>query len=125
MAILSNAVESKKSHSSYGENAPKRNDNLRICKVCVCSNLLWNSSSRIASLSCILVLFVQPTLCAIGLLFNAACVGLFIGLNTHQYYRKTSLAFYLLALSLCNLAQLFLSFFVIVMPALEQVNTSD
>ncbi len=73
--------------------------------------------------SCALVLYVQPMLCFVGILFNGICVTIFVQVQRHHndYYRKTSLVNYLLAFTLCNMAQLFLSFPVIIFPALVQV----
>uniref|UniRef100_A0A183CI60 G_PROTEIN_RECEP_F1_2 domain-containing protein n=1 Tax=Globodera pallida TaxID=36090 RepID=A0A183CI60_GLOPA len=72
-------------------------------------------------ISCILLLYVQPLLCIVGILFNSACLGIFVMVwNNRQYYRKTALILYLGAVSVCSIAQLLLSFPVIVMPAVEQ-----
>ncbi|KJH41036.1 7 transmembrane receptor [Dictyocaulus viviparus] len=40
--------------------------------------------------------------------------------SSHGYFRKTSLLFYFISLSICNALQLLLSIFVIVLPAMEQ-----
>uniref|UniRef100_A0A914I2F9 G-protein coupled receptors family 1 profile domain-containing protein n=1 Tax=Globodera rostochiensis TaxID=31243 RepID=A0A914I2F9_GLORO len=72
-------------------------------------------------ISCFLLLYVQPLLCIVGILFNSACLGIFVMVwNNRQYYRKTALIFYLGAVSVCSIAQLLLSFPVIVMPGVEQ-----
>ncbi|KAI1733246.1 FMRFamide receptor [Ditylenchus destructor] len=70
--------------------------------------------------SCALVIYIQPVICLMGLVFNCACVAVFVKVNNHEYYRKTSLIFYLTSLNLCNILQLMLSILVIVFPALEQ-----
>ncbi|ETN70148.1 hypothetical protein NECAME_14946, partial [Necator americanus] len=70
--------------------------------------------------SCVLVVYVEPLLCSIGFLLNCACIAVFLSVSSHGYFRKTSLLFYLVALSICNALQLLLSIFVIVLPAMEQ-----
>uniref|UniRef100_A0A1I8BFD2 G_PROTEIN_RECEP_F1_2 domain-containing protein n=1 Tax=Meloidogyne hapla TaxID=6305 RepID=A0A1I8BFD2_MELHA len=72
-------------------------------------------------ISCIIVLYIQPILCLIGILFNSACLGVFIMVwSNRDYYRKTAMILYLGAMSLCNILQLLLSFPVIISPAFEQ-----
>ncbi|XGW31205.1 hypothetical protein V3C99_009846 [Haemonchus contortus] len=70
--------------------------------------------------NCVLVVYVEPLLCSIGFLLNCACIAVFLSVSSHGYFRKTSLLFYLVALSICNALQLILSIFVIVLPAMEQ-----
>ncbi|CAI4228416.1 unnamed protein product [Auanema sp. JU1783] len=72
------------------------------------------------SLSCVLVVYVEPILCSIGFLLNCACIAVFLSVSSHGYFRKTSLLTYLIALSACNAIQLLFSVFVIVLPAMEQ-----
>ncbi|GMR48533.1 hypothetical protein PMAYCL1PPCAC_18728, partial [Pristionchus mayeri] len=70
--------------------------------------------------TCYLVVFVEPILCIIGFFLNVACIIAFLSVSTHSYFRKTSLLFYLVALTFCNALQLLLSIFVIIIPAMEQ-----
>ncbi|GMT24833.1 hypothetical protein PFISCL1PPCAC_16130, partial [Pristionchus fissidentatus] len=69
---------------------------------------------------CYLVVFFEPILCIIGFILNVACIIAFLSVSTHSYFRKTSLLFYLVALTFCNSLQLLLSIFVIILPAMEQ-----
>ena len=69
-----------------------------------------------------IALFGQPLLCFVGVLLNLLSLIAFIPAFKQSYYRKTSLLVYLIALNVCNTAQLTLSFFVIILPAAEQVS---
>nr|CAD2171393.1 unnamed protein product [Meloidogyne enterolobii] len=72
-------------------------------------------------ISCIIVLYIQPILCLFGILFNSGCLVVFIMVwSNKDYYRKTAMILYFGAMSLCNIVQLLLSFFVIILPAFEQ-----
>ncbi|VDO52420.1 unnamed protein product [Haemonchus placei] len=81
----------------------------------------FNWADWLNNASCVLVVYVEPLLCSIGFLLNCACIAVFLSVSSHGYFRKTSLLFYLVALSICNALQLILSIFVIVLPAMEQV----
>ncbi|XGW31204.1 hypothetical protein V3C99_009846 [Haemonchus contortus] len=80
----------------------------------------FNWADWLNNASCVLVVYVEPLLCSIGFLLNCACIAVFLSVSSHGYFRKTSLLFYLVALSICNALQLILSIFVIVLPAMEQ-----
>ncbi|MFH4979140.1 hypothetical protein AB6A40_005849 [Gnathostoma spinigerum] len=70
--------------------------------------------------SCILVVFIEPILCCIGLVLNTACIIVFVSVSFHDYFRKTSLLLYLIAMCVCNSLQLLLSIFVLILPAAEE-----
>ncbi|KAI6214177.1 7TM GPCR domain containing protein [Aphelenchoides besseyi] len=69
-----------------------------------------------------ITLILQPSLIVLGTILNLCCIAAFVPAFTQhqQYYRKTSLLIYLIAMSVCNSIQLSLSAFVIVLPAVEQ-----
>uniref|UniRef100_A0A7E4V2N4 G_PROTEIN_RECEP_F1_2 domain-containing protein n=1 Tax=Panagrellus redivivus TaxID=6233 RepID=A0A7E4V2N4_PANRE len=75
--------------------------------------------------SCVLVIYVEPFLCSAGFILNVTCIVVFLTVWSHGYFRKASLLFYLIALSICNALQLLLSIFVIVLPAAEQFISPD
>ncbi|CEF70592.1 GPCR, rhodopsin-like, 7TM domain-containing protein [Strongyloides ratti] len=67
----------------------------------------------------LLVLLIQPLLCIIGILLNLICMIVFFSMKTDGYYRKTSYLIMIASLSFFNCIQLFLSIFVIILPAGE------
>uniref|UniRef100_A0A0K0F3X3 G_PROTEIN_RECEP_F1_2 domain-containing protein n=1 Tax=Strongyloides venezuelensis TaxID=75913 RepID=A0A0K0F3X3_STRVS len=67
----------------------------------------------------LLVLYIQLLLCIIGIFLNLICMVVFFSMKTDGYYRKTSYLIMIASLSFFNCIQLFLSIFVIILPAGE------
>uniref|UniRef100_A0A0N4ZLQ4 G_PROTEIN_RECEP_F1_2 domain-containing protein n=1 Tax=Parastrongyloides trichosuri TaxID=131310 RepID=A0A0N4ZLQ4_PARTI len=67
----------------------------------------------------LLVLCIQPLICICGILLNLVCIVVFFSMKTDGYYRKTSYLIMIASLSFFNFLQLFLSIFVIILPAGE------
>ncbi|KAI6200462.1 7 transmembrane receptor [Aphelenchoides besseyi] len=87
------------------------------------TNLMLRTPLSISeALSYAITLCLQPIISLLGIFLNVCCIVSFVPAFTQhqQYYRKTSLLIYLIAMSVCNSIQLSLSVFVIVLPAVEQ-----
>uniref|UniRef100_A0AC35U863 G_PROTEIN_RECEP_F1_2 domain-containing protein n=1 Tax=Rhabditophanes sp. KR3021 TaxID=114890 RepID=A0AC35U863_9BILA len=67
-----------------------------------------------------LVLYVEPSLCSLGILINLICISIFFTIQSNGYFRKASFLIMIVSLCFCSCCQLLLSIFVIILPAAEQ-----
>lgn len=67
--------------------------------------------------SCLVTMFVAPTVCSVGFLLNMLCIVIFCAYPSHK---RATLVPYLIALCVFDALLLLLSIFVLVLPAIQE-----